>query len=206
MSGSKKIMQTVLLFGSLWGISEATLGYLLHFLPVGFSGMIMFPVGFYFMFNAFRTSGKQSAIFYTAIVAAAIKCVDVILPATTAIRVVNPVVSILLESLVVFAFARFYHDQKVFSMSCTMGLGWVLLFISTQALVLKPAEGLYLMPVFKMISFIAMNTIVSGLLIGSYLTRPAELSLRFNNPRISFVRPVLILVLAIVCEITNSLI
>ncbi|MBU0712051.1 hypothetical protein KJ762_04105 [bacterium] len=206
MSDSQKLLRNSLLFGGMWGITEATLGYLLHFLPMGFSGMIMFPIGFYFMFNAFKTTGKQSAIFYTAIIAAAIKCADVVLPATTAIRVVNPVVSIILESLVVFAFVKVYRENRHYGSAFAISLGWILLLVITQALIFKPAEGLYLMPVFEMIGFMAMNTIVSGLLVGSYLVRPAGISIRFNNPNFSLSQPALIIVLAVVCEIANSLI
>jgi len=206
MNDSRKTIQTILLFGGLWGIAEATLGYLLHFLPTGFSGMIMFPIGFYFMFNAFKVTGKQSAIFYTALIAAGIKSMDVLLPGTAVIRVINPAMSIVLESLVVFAFARFYMEERVFSMSFAMGLGWVLLFIGAQALILKPAEGLYLMPVSQMLAFIAMNTIVSGLLVGGYLKKTVVMDWRLNFQKLSFVQPVMIIVLAVLCEIGNSLI
>jgi len=206
MNDSRKTIQTIFLFGGLWGIAEATLGYLLHFLPTGFSGMIMFPIGFYFMFNAFKITGKQSAIFYTALIAAGIKSMDVLLPGTAAVRVINPAVSIVLESLVVFAFARFYMEERVFSMSFAMGLGWVLLFIGAQALILKPAEGLYLMPVSQMLAFIAMNTVVSGFLVGAYLKKSVVLDWRLNFQKLSFVQPVMIIVLAVLCEIGNSLI
>ena len=206
MSDSKKIVQIVLVFGGLWGACEATLGYLLHFLPIGFSGMIMFSIGFYFMFNAFKITGKQSAIFYTALIAAGIKSMDMLLPGMAVVRVVNPAVSIVLESLVVFAFARFYQEERIFSKSFTMGLGWVLLFIGAQALVLKPAEGLYLMPVSQMLAFIAMNTVVSGFLVGAYLKKSVVLDWRLNFQKLSFVQPVMIIVLAVLCEIGNSLI
>jgi len=91
-------------------------------------------------------------------------------------------------------------------MSFAMGLGWVLLFIGAQALVLKPAEGLYLMPLAQMLAFVAMNTIVSGLLVGGYLKKSVILDWRLNFRKLSFVQPVIIIALAVLCEIGNSLI
>ena len=206
MSDLKKVTLAVLFFGGIWGINEATLGHLLHFLPTGISGTIMFPIGFYFMFNAYKATGKQQAIFYTALIAAGIKCMDVFLPGTGVANVANPAVSIVLESLVVFAFVRFYNDKKVLSKSFAMSLGWIFLFIAAQALVLKPAAGLYLMPVAKMLAFIVINTVLNGLLIGGYLKNSAVLDWRLNFRRLSYAQPAAIIVLAIIFEIGNSLI
>jgi len=206
MSDSQKFIRNILLFGGMWGVAEATLGYLLHFLPTGISGMIMFPIGFYFMYNAFKNSEKQSAVLFTAIVAASLKSVDLALPATPMVGVLNPAVSIILESLVVFAFIKVYQHNRHYQSAIFMSLAWILLFIIGQALVIKPVEGLYLLPAVEMSSYIFVYTIVSGLLIGSYLKFQTSKTLNPNISRFSFVQPGLIIVLALVCEIGNSLI
>jgi len=205
MKDTKKLLPIVLVCGGLWGFMEATLGYFLHFLPVGFSGMVMFPIGFYFMFNAFKASGKNSAIFSTALIAAAIKCSDLVLPQSTAIRVLNPAVSILLEALVVFVFVEVYSQKRIYLKSFAMGLGWMLLFVMTQALIFKPAEGLYRMPLAEMLGFIVFNTVVSGLLTGTYLKKPAIFRWQLDPQKLSYVQPAIIIALAVVCELGNSL-
>ena len=45
-----KIAVVSLFWGALWGIAEATLGYLAHLISLipGIAGFIMFPIGFYF--------------------------------------------------------------------------------------------------------------------------------------------------------------
>jgi len=206
MSDSQKFMRNILLFGGMWGVAEATLGYLLHFLPTGISGMVMFPIGFYFMFNAFKSTGKESAIFMTAMVAAGLKCVDLLIPANTFLKVSNPALSIILESLVVFGFVTFYREKQYFQPAALVSLGWIFLFIISQALIFKPAEGLYLMPAMKMTVYIAFNTFISGLLIGAYLKFRDVKMLNLNISHYSFIQPGLIILLAIICELGNSLI
>ena len=102
---------TALLFGSLWGISEATLGFLLHlvsrvsFIP-GLAGFIMFPVAFFFMRAAFKTSNSIYVIPLTAVVTASFKLASLIMPSVTLIFVVNPIISILAEGLAVLLFFK----------------------------------------------------------------------------------------------------
>ena len=87
-----------------------------------------------------------------------------------------------------------------------MGLGWMLLFVMTQALIFKPAEGLYRMPLAEMLGFIVFNTVVSGLLTGTYLKKPAIFRWQLDSQKLSYVQPAIIIALAVVCELGNSLI
>ncbi len=103
---NKRTIFTILFFGGLWGIIEATLGYLVHFLPTGFPGMIMFPIAFYFMYSSYKNTNKQSAVFFTALVAGIIKLSDLFIPLKSTMSAINPAVSIVLESLIVFAFIK----------------------------------------------------------------------------------------------------
>ncbi|MCK4716365.1 MAG: hypothetical protein KAT54_06125 [Candidatus Marinimicrobia bacterium] len=206
MDKSKKLLRIVLFYGGLWGITEATLGYLLHFLPCGFSGMFMFPIGFYFMFNAFKMTGKQSAIFTTALVAAAIKLTDLFVPLRTSMTAINPAISIIFESLVVFAFVKVYKENRHYAGAAIISLIWMVILVLAQQFIFKPVEGLYLMPLPRLAGFLVLSTAVSGLTIGTYLKKPAVFAYQFNFRKLSYLQPAAVILLAIVCEIGNSLI
>ncbi len=206
MSDTRKLLRIVLLYGGLWGMTEATLGYLLHFLPNGFSGMFMFPIAFYFMFNAFRMSGKQSTIFLTAIIAAAIKLSDLFVPLQTPLSAINPAVSIILESLVTFAFVKVYKENRHYAGAAVISLSWMVILVLAQQFIFKPVEGLYLMSLPRLAGFLVLSTAVSGLIIGTYLKTPAVFTLQFNFRKLSYLQPAAVVLIAIICEIGNSLI
>lgn len=97
-----------LFWGSLWGISEATLGYMAHLLiktPI-IVGFILFPIAFYFMTQALRYTGKTWVILSTASVASSIKLLDLFLPGLPPIYTLNPAVCILLEALAVMVMVK----------------------------------------------------------------------------------------------------
>jgi hypothetical protein len=102
----KKTIPMILFWGAVWGICEATIGYVLHLAAValpGLPGALMFPIGFWCMYKARKDTGKVYAPLSIAAVAASIKLVDFLVPGYDAIRVVNPALSILLEGLAVAA-------------------------------------------------------------------------------------------------------
>ncbi len=206
MKNNAQQIQAIILFGALWGLSEASIGYMLHFLPYGFSGMFMFPIGFYFMYNAYKQTNKQNAVLWVGIIAATIKLVDLLLPTRSLLSVINPATSILLESLVVFAFVKMYNSKKVFVPSLALGLGWITLFALTQAFIFRPASGLYLYPLNEILIFVLLNAVVSGLLIALYLKKEDLAMWRFGLRKASYVLPLLALAIAIALELTNSLI
>ena len=93
--------QAVLFWGGLWGISEATVSYLLHLVAPGFGWVLYYPLAYAFMVGAYRQSGKAGSILWAAGLSAAIKLVNLFI--TPRIDyVINPAVSILLEGLVMF--------------------------------------------------------------------------------------------------------
>ena len=196
----------ILLMGSLWGIAEASIGYALHFLPHGMSGMFMFPIGMYFMYNAYKKSNNTQAVLWVGMIAAFIKLIDLALPTRSPMSVINPATSILLESLVVFAFVRVYKGRKIVLSSFILGLGWITLFTLLQALVFKPEIGLYNLPLAKFILFIAANAVVSAVLVALYLKNEIALEWKVNSEKISMAVPALTLIVALSLEVTNSLI
>jgi len=201
-----KHIQTTLLLGALWGIAEATIGHLLHFLPCGFSGMIMFPIGFYFMYNAYLTTDKKSAVIATGFIAASIKFVDFLLPMKSPMGILNPAMSIVLESLVVYGFIKVFAGKKTFVHTFGLGLSWVVLFILVQAIVFRPADGLYLSPLPQMLGFILMNATISGFLVGLYLRKEASMTFNPIANKPSFMLSGLTMLVAAILEIGNSVI
>jgi len=93
-----KLLHPILFWGILWGLFEATAGFLLHLLPVPLGAYLWFPAAFFFMRGAHQQTEKKSAILGAAAVAAALKLLNLF----SDIRpdyVLNPAASILLEAL-----------------------------------------------------------------------------------------------------------
>lgn len=206
MKNKTKNLRIIILMGALWGICEATLGYALHFLPYGFSGMFMFPIGMYFMYNAYKKSDNKNAVLWVGLIAAIIKCVDLMLPTRSPMSVINPATSILFESLVVFAFVKVYRNKKVVAPSYLLGLTWVVLFGLFQALVFKPEVGLCQLPLAQFLFFLLSNILVSGSLVMLYLKNEAALEWKVNTQKLSYAIPILAVLLALGLELSNSLI
>ncbi|MFA6618185.1 MAG: hypothetical protein WCT23_03845 [Candidatus Neomarinimicrobiota bacterium] len=206
MKNKTKNLRIIILMGALWGICEATIGYGLHFLPYGFSGMFMFPIGMYFMYNAYKKTDNKNAILWVAVIAAMIKCIDFILPSRSPMSVINPATSILLESLVVFAFAKVYRSKRVVASSYALGLTWVLVFGLFQTFMFKPEIGLYQLPLSQYILSLLSNVLVSGTLVMIYLKNEAALQWEVNAPKLSYAIPILTVLLALALELGNSLI
>ena len=128
---------TILFFGGLWGLVEATLGYLLHVLPEimpvpVMSGIILFPAGLFFMVSAMRYTGRSIAVPATALVAAAVKLSSLALPFVAFIFVRNPALAILTEGAVAWIVLGI-GEMKVDSMlplkAMVMSFGWRALFL-----------------------------------------------------------------------------
>ncbi len=84
-------------YGAVWGILEATLGYLIHLTNMS-STIILCPLAFFFMNQAYKSTRKIRSIFLISIISASIKLLDLF----TNIRidkVINPAISILLEGI-----------------------------------------------------------------------------------------------------------
>ncbi|MCF7833010.1 MAG: hypothetical protein K9N05_05500 [Candidatus Marinimicrobia bacterium] len=206
MKNTVKTIQTIILMGALWGICEASFGYALHFLPYGFSGMFMFPIGMYFMVNAYKQSESKNAVLWVGLIAASVKFIDLLLPTRSPMTVINPATSIILESLVVFAFVKVFNSKKVVASSYLIGLSWILLFTLTQALIFKPESGLYTLPFLQVVLFLLMNALVSGSIIMIYLKNENKISLKISSRKLSFALPLIAMLLALSMEYANSLI
>ena len=110
---------SVLLFGGLWGILEATLGTLLHVKSLGTfasSTTIMVPIAFMLMGACYKRSGSFLSSIYMGILAASIKAMVCGIFHLS----FNPVYYILLESAVMAATLFAIRPKEVLSFK---GLG-----------------------------------------------------------------------------------
>jgi len=99
--GTPHILVGILLFGSIWGVLEATLGGYLHMIIFPNKGAIMSGIGVAIMASALAIYKKPSMLPGIGIVAALFKLLDVWLFALpiTSIHIINPAMAIILESL-----------------------------------------------------------------------------------------------------------
>lgn len=117
----------VLFFGAIWGLLEATLGYVLHLIPGMFSGLIMFPIAVLIMVTAYRSTGNRMSIFWIGVVAAAIKSVDLLLPGLIPMKTFNPMMAIIIESAIVAVVYPVADKKNMFNKALnaiTLSVGW----------------------------------------------------------------------------------
>jgi len=128
-----------LYWGAIWGLYEATVGWLVHFLPrvPGTAGVVMIPFAVFCLDRALRSDGGARAVLIAAVTAASIKLVDFCLPAHTVLATVNPAVSMLLQGLAFGAVAgRLGLPRRVPSLrAAVLGVlafsaGWRLVFLA----------------------------------------------------------------------------
>ncbi|GEM_PF-663752 len=164
---------SIMVIGSLWGMAEATLGYLAHVISLftfyGVSGMLMSAVALYFMRMAVKTTQKTSSIFYVSIIAASIKLFDLFLPFLPVTKTINPAIAILAEGLAVtVAYNVFFSSKKFFSAALFTGIGWRVLYTAKIALLGIIFTGSYSLPVPALnyvLSFIIAQGILNGLIL-----------------------------------------
>ena len=147
MNNKKSVSNSLLaivFFGAAWGLLEATMGYLLHWLPGMWSGLVMFPIGSALMYWAYKNTGRRSAILYVGLLAASIKAINFAFPIHWEgwMRVYTPMISIVLESLTVFAVSYIFEKKASPIKQIFIHLGaivlaivsWRLLFLGNQAI------------------------------------------------------------------------
>jgi len=97
----KKMISTVIFWGSLWGLTEATLGYLLHLIKIpGLAGAVMATIAFYFLYRLYQPTGSAAAVIGASLVAAGLKSLDIVVSPVGLMDVINPVQAIIIEGLV----------------------------------------------------------------------------------------------------------
>jgi len=101
-----KTISIILFYGAIWGIVEASVGYVLHFLPALIAGTILFPFASIILYRAYQQTESSISLLGVGIVAAMIKAINFLLPVTNVFKIINPMISIVLEALVVMVVVR----------------------------------------------------------------------------------------------------
>lgn len=162
----KKELKLNILYGSFWGIAEATIGYILHWIFFPISGMIMFPIGVYFMKRAENESGKASSIFYVSLVAAFIKAFNLFMPNSSIFKVINPIFMILAQGLLVLVFLSKNSVVNIKSILASSVL-WRVGFILILLIEFRSVDKIYHLNggAFRLINFIVINSLINSLII-----------------------------------------
>lgn len=169
-----KKVSSIIFWGAAWGLTEATLGYVLHAFDLKIGWLFWFPIAFVFLERVYRYSGSTGAVFYSATIASAIKLVDLLLP-TRIDLVINPAVSILLEGLVVFAFLKVKeHNKKIayFSLgqALTISVSWRILY--GLYILLMPVSFFNVSPLKSsetMLRFFLLESTINSLVVYTYI-------------------------------------
>ncbi len=134
-----KFATHIIFFGALWGLLEATLGFFLHMIPVPFiAGSVMFPIAMVLLITAYKRVPNRQTLLYIALVAAAIKSVNLLSPLPH-FSVINPMIAMIVQSLVVFGTIGFLskkpHPTMITAILITT-LAWRVIFIAWQSLLI----------------------------------------------------------------------
>jgi len=156
----------ILFYGATWGAVEATLGYLMHLFLVPFTGFVMFPIGVYFMRRGATATDDKKAPVYIAMIAAAIKLVDLLLPNTMVIKAVNPAMAILLQGVAVSLFLVF-KESGLLKNGIFASLAWRLGFIGIVYFESLSGTQMRLLSSGAMgiLRYLTVDVLVNGLLI-----------------------------------------
>lgn len=123
-------LTTIIFWGALWGILEATVGWLMHLIHFKGEVLILYPFGLMCMMMAVKQTGQISTIVKVAAAASLIKLVNLfMLPAVPVYHVTNPTVAIFLEGLVTWGFCT-YADRKKTLWKANILVAFVMVFAS----------------------------------------------------------------------------
>ncbi len=206
LDARQTLQTTVLFFGALWGITEATLGFALHALPrvvpiPNLAGAVMFPVALFLMVTAIRATGRPAAALGAAVVAASIKASSAALPMVPFLFVRNPVMAILAEGAIVTVAAMLWTGrlQGTWTRGTADVAGWALaisaawrVFFLGMNLALGITNGILARPIGMIAQFLVVESlwnagvILLGVLVVERVLGNAE---RASQTRRSWIIP-----------------
>jgi hypothetical protein len=104
-NGSRpSIGQSILGWGLVWGAAEASVGHILHGIPLpGLAGLVMIPAALCILARVFAETGRPGSLAAAAFVAAAVKLADLALPGRGPSMALRPALAILFEGLLIAA-------------------------------------------------------------------------------------------------------
>jgi len=174
-----KIISITLFFGALWGLIEATLGYLVHLLPdvfSGLSGTLLFPIGFYFMYRAYEKTKRMETVMYVGLVTAIIKLTDFILPAIhpalilPLVKIISPAIAIIFEAVSVFIILYMINGNALkfnIGHAVITSFSWrILFFIYQYILFITELSASFINSgAMNLLRFIFMETAINAIII-----------------------------------------
>ena len=170
-----RLIVGVAVFGSIWGLLEATLGGFLHLIIFPNKGAIMAGIGMAIMGSALVIYKKPSMLPFIGFVAASFKLLDVWFFALspTSIYIVNPAMAIIFESVVFSLAAAFLMKKMAKNTSIGIGVGALVGLVSAAiwvyfAIYVMNAPA-YARVVFTAKEFIANQGIVQAVFCGVFL-------------------------------------
>ncbi|NLA15302.1 MAG: hypothetical protein GX877_02045 [Bacteroidales bacterium] len=108
-----KNTRIMLLFGTLWGLTELVCGYMLHIITLPVAGALLMPVGILCMYYTYGNTGKIRHAVLVSVIAASLKLTTLFfIPAGAIHLVINPVVAILLQGVCLMLPIRYMHARK----------------------------------------------------------------------------------------------
>lgn len=173
--GAIHILIGILVFGSIWGFLEATLGGFLHLIIFPNKGAIMAGIGVATMASALAIYKKPGILLGIGIIAASFKLLDVwffALPVAS-IHIINPAMAIIFESLAFSLVAVFAMNKIAKNASIGIGAGVLAGLVSATAWVYFAIyvmnAPLYARVVFTVGGFIANQGVVQAAFFGILL-------------------------------------
>ena len=95
---------TIWAWGLVWGAAEASVGHILHGIPLpGLAGLVMIPAGIFILGRVLAETGRPDAIAAASFIAASIKLADLALPGRGPSMALRPALAILFEGLLIAA-------------------------------------------------------------------------------------------------------
>jgi len=132
-----RIIIGILVFGSIWGLFEATLGGFLNLVLFPNKGAIMAGIGMAIMGTALAIYRRPAMLAGIGIVAASFKLLNVwlLFVPINGVQVINPAMAIIFESLAFGLVAAFLMKRITTSSLASIGAGALAGFISATAYV-----------------------------------------------------------------------
>lgn len=187
----RKYVESILIWGSLWGLEEATLGHFLHMLPANIGWVFYFPLAYAFMNAVFQRTNKVSSILYTSLLASAIKLCDLFI--TTQIqRVINPAVAIVLEGATVFAVYMIIAKRPQLNIyklgkALVASVGQEILFMAYVAVIPLFATSFHVVSGFSAYAAYIYHGLVNAVTIFVFLKYFKTIADKIRKPRYAFI-------------------
>ena len=185
-----KNLSTIIFYGAVWGILEATIGYVLHLIPglsLYVSGSIMFGFATLVLHKAYQQTKSRKSLVFIAEIAAAVKAINFLMPNWSVFKVINPMLSIVMESLALIIVISFVEKDSLWSKISALlvaSLAWRLVFFAYMGVD-------YLAGTTQYIEFFGIYMIASAVLALGFIYLDQFFMNRFKNVSLSPIHPAL---------------